>query len=169
MKSIHLRLLIISMLFLGSCYSTQQESISAEDSNPADFITVQCKDNYEESEEATFIIKNKSKVKDVLLFQPKKILVEKQTEKGWERVNIRYCPCGASCPPPPEWGILKSQSTKEVRWDLNEEWCGEINSNQKVPETEEKYAGAGTFRFVLRYSMDKGKEISTNYRTFELK
>ena len=170
MKSIFSKFFLLAFLSLwASCSSTQQDAIQSKSSNPSDIVAVQSKDKYEKGEEATFIIKNKNKEKDVLLFQPKKILVERQTEKGWERVNIRYCPCGASCPPPPEWEKLKSQSTKEVKWDLNEEWCGEINAGRKVPETKRKYAGAGIYRFVLRYSMDKGKEISTNYRTFELK
>ena len=170
MKSIFFKSLLLAFLSLWvSCSSTQQKTIQPKSSVPSDFVTVQSKDNYEKGEEATFVIKNKSKEQDVLLFQPKKILVEKQTEKGWEKVSIRYCPCGASCPPPPEWEVLKPQSTKRVKWDLNKEWCGEMSSERKVPETKKEYAGVGTYRFVLRYSLDKGKRILTDYTKFELK
>ncbi len=169
MKSIYLSFSILGLLVLCSCYSTQSESTPSEVPDSSDIISIKCKDKYEKGEDATFVIKNKSKEQDVLLFQPNEVQVEKKTEKGWEKVSIRYCPCGASCPPPPEWETLESQSTKKMKWDLNEEWCGEINSNRKVPETKKKYAGAGTYRFVLKYSMNKGKEIFTDYVKFELK
>jgi len=169
MKSIFLRFSILGLLVLGACFSTQNESISSEDSDFSKLITVECKENYEKGEKATFVVKNESNEKDVFLFQPNEIHVEKQTEKGWKRLNILYCPCGASCPPPPEWEVLKSHSTKQVKWNLNEEWCGEIKTDRKIPETKKRYAGAGTYRFVLKYSVDKGKEIVKNYTEFELK
>lgn len=168
MKSIYLNFLFLSMLFLGSC-STQQESIPPGVSNFSDHIAVQCKDNYEKGEEATFIVTNKSKKEELFLFHPKEKFIEKRTDEGWKRVNIRYCPCGASCPPPPEWEALNPEATKTIKWDLNEEWCDDTNTERKVPETKEKYAGAGTYRFVLRYSLDKGKEIITDHIKFKLK
>ena len=168
MNHIYIKVLLISLLGLWACHSTQRGAMTSNYSTSR-LVSAECEENYEKGEEAKFVIKNQSKEKDVLLYHPKEILIEKYTGEKWERVDIMYCPCGASCPPPPEWGALKPEATKTIKWDLNEEWCNDKNSERKVPETNKKYAGSGTYRFVLRYSVDKGRQILTDYTRFKLK
>ncbi len=150
---------------MGSCVI---QSHSTQQSNLPSFLTVNIKVNYENSGKATFRITNKSEQKQVYLFHPEEIEIEKQTKEGWKQVEILYCPCGASCPPPPEWSVLNPQSSETVTWNLKKQWCGGTSLHGNIPKTKTKYAGKGNYRFVVRYTLDKDKKTKTYYKNFQL-
>jgi hypothetical protein len=169
MKFLNLSVVIIILTVSAGCYSTNQKNSSTEVNKSASFLTVKSNDYFAKSDKARFVIENTISEQAIFLFHPMEITIQERINESWEQVSVLYCPCGASCPPPPEFRKLPPGEKKVITWDLNEEWCEEANAKDEIPQTKRKYAGAGTYRFVVKYSMDKGKAIHSVYRTFKLK
>jgi hypothetical protein len=158
-------LIICLLILLGACSS---QSHSTQKENLPTYLTVKSKVHYKNSGLATFEIINNSKQKKVFLKHPEELEIEKKTDEGWKQVETLYCPCGASCPQPPEKKVLPPGKTKSISWNLKRQWCEGTNLHGQIPQTKTKDAGKGTYRFVLRYSLKKNSEIKTSYETFYL-
>jgi hypothetical protein len=166
MKNFNTIIFIFSLsILLGACITSSHSTKKAK--SPS-YLTVESKIIYENNERATFKITNESQEEELFLSHPEEIEIEKQTKSGWKDIKVLYCPCGASCPPPPQWGVLKPQGTRTVSWNLKEQWCEGTSLHGNIPKTKTKYAGKGNYRFVVRYTLNKDKEKITYYKNFQL-
>ncbi|MCU0446736.1 MAG: hypothetical protein MUE85_17655 [Microscillaceae bacterium] len=94
----------------------------------------------------TIRIKFKNISESVLVvYKPKPVFIEKKVGNEWQKVQILYCPCGASCPPPPAQQLLDLNKEMAFFWTQIENWCVD-----KVEETRQ--ASTGQYRLRVQYS-----------------
>jgi hypothetical protein len=127
---------------------------------------VDAKPTYAANEKVVIRFKNISE-QEVMVFDPLIVVVEqklktKEEGKAWKRMRWLYCPCGASCPPPPhELGITKGD-IKTFVWNKDERWC---EGGMKMKTLK---APAGTYRLQLRYKDPQTKAEETYYQEFSI-
>ena len=113
-----------------------------------------------------FSIENLSDSK-VTLFNPTKTVIEKQVGEEWINIRILYCPCGASCPPPPEERLIIKGVVHQLKWNLKEEWCGGQNK-EGIPSTISNIAESGNYRIKIDYEKVDGNRTFI-YHEFSIK
>lgn len=112
-----------------------------------------------------FTIKNSNNY-SMYIFQPDQMEIQRQGEKEWQRVRTLYCPCGASCPPPREYLLLKPGEFLNFSWNKKETWC--VNKeNSIIPETFEQDVSKGNYRLFIKYGKQL-KERTKLYYQFKL-
>lgn len=98
---------------------------------------------------------------EVKLFQPREKIIEHLSGNEWIQVKTLYCPCGASCPPPPQFEMMQPQDVHKLAWDGEEKWCEGMTPKQQK-------AVAGKYRAVFKYSLPNNRKIDTFYAEFEI-
>jgi hypothetical protein len=167
MHNLYIKAVVFSLsILLGACVT---QSLSTQGTELPSFLTVDSKLNYGDSDIATFKIENNSDQKKIYIYHPEEVEIERKTKDGWKQVDILYCPCGASCPPPPEQRVIAPGGTVTKSWNLKSQWCEGTNLHGQIPETKTQYAGKGSYRFVFRYRLKENSEIKTYFENFKLK
>jgi hypothetical protein len=144
---------IVLVLFAYAC-KTQQKAMQTIKID--DKFELSAQKIYSTGEKINISIKNISE-NELTIFRPMEKFFYKKDGEEWKRVNIFYCPCDASCPPPPEKLVLKKDDNMyKISWNQKENSCGEKRING-VRETIEKQVGAGTYRVEIKYASTAGK------------
>jgi hypothetical protein len=151
-------------LFLFSCGSSKKITDPGKDSTPLSF---NIKKSYSVGEEINIEMINQSETDSFYIHQPAIIHIEKKEGNEWKKMRIRYCPCGASCPPPPEEKLLAPGKIYYINWDQEEEWCGKI-TGKGIPETHKEMAGSGLYRIKVRYKETNNHTIHTKTKQFRI-
>lgn len=161
MKKIYV--LLAAVFLLMGCKVTEKSAASVNKGQEGP-LSVHLNSEYESGERIKIEIKNNSNG-NIDLMHPKEIVIQKQTETGWKNVPILYCPCGASCPAPPEKIQLTENAGYTMVWDQKTSWCKE--SNALVPETIEKQVEPGSYRVLVEIMKEvKSEKI---YKEFTIK
>ncbi len=160
MKQVFIILLVI---FAYSC-KTQQNAMQTF--KISDNIELTAKKVYNQGEKISISLKNASNDAVSILRPMEKFIYKKEGEQ-WKRVNIMYCPCDASCPPPPEKQALTKNSNLKIIWDQKEDSCSEERING-VRKTIEKQVDVGVYRVEINFETPKG-EREKYYYEFEIK
>lgn len=84
--------------------------------------------------------------------------VKFKSENEWESVSIRYCECGASCPPPPEVILVEPQGIFTFSWDMQVEECKDENGRMSTAKSK---AAEGQYLLTYYYSPvgTRGREL----------
>lgn len=154
---------------LVSCKKTSKTSDKPIVVKPSWEVSV--KKSYAVDEKVVIRFKNISE-KAITIYDPLMIVVEQKIVKEtlnkedskteWKQVRWLYCPCGASCPPPPRtMDIVKDQS-KTFVWNKIEKWC----DNQG--KTVQQKAPKGTYRLKMTYKAPKTGEKEVYYQEFSI-
>lgn len=155
--------IILLVLFAYSC-KTQQNALQTF--TIANKIELSAKKVYHSGEKISFSLKNTTD--DVVkILRPMEKFIYKKVGEQWKRVNILYCPCDASCPPPPEKQELTKNSYLKINWNQKEDSCSEERING-VRKTIEKQVDAGIYRLEINFETSTGKR-DTIYYEFEIK
>ncbi len=161
---LHFITALLLLLLILSCSPKKQIT-----ENNKDDITVgfNMKEEYAPGERIEINIVNQSEKDSLYIHHPATIRIEKKVEGEWKKMRIRYCPCGASCPPPPEERLLIPGKAYHVTWDQKEEWCGEMTS-KGIPETHKKMAGNGLYRIKVLLKKTNNHTIYTKTKQFRI-
>lgn len=154
---------IFAYLFMSSC-SLFRGSEQSEKSNEK--ITINLREEYEPGKTIKIQVKNNSS-DTLFIYDPMRPRFEKRGENKWNKVRTRYCPCGASCPPPPEKQLLVPDGEFIIQWDQYEEWCGEKNE-KGIPETIRERVGSGLYRVKIMYYTTDSKKLNTINEQFTI-
>ena len=146
-------LIIIVLIFFAYACKTQQNAMQIIKIDEK--FELSAKKVYPVGEKISISIKNISE-NELTIFRPMEKFFYKKEGEEWKRVNIFYCPCDASCPPPPEKLVLKGDNKYKISWDQKEDSCGEKRING-VRETIEKQVSVGTYRVEIKYASTTGK------------
>lgn len=125
---------------------------------------VDAKQEYNSDEKVIIKFKNVSQ-QALTIYDPLMIVVEKKlanegTKTQWKQVRWLYCPCGASCPPPPRTIDIAQEQTKTFVWNKIEKWC------DAQGKTARQKATPGTYRLKLTYKNPKNSEREIHYQEF---
>ena len=160
---------MLGLTLLLSCQAQKSKSQVLEANEHQRDVQIVAEDTYKQSNIAEFQVKNITEGEELYVYTPKDLVIEKSINGNWEKLRVLYCPCGASCPPPPEWKKLVPNQSLTISWDLHEEWCEASDPTVRVPETHSRYAGKGLYRIVILFARKRGGEIQSKYKTFHLK
>ena len=151
-------LFIISIFLFFGCNSIRETRTSS--TQPAIDVKVEI------SESAiNFILKNTSQ-KNVFIYSPRKIKIQKFENNEWRSLKILYCPCDAPCNAPEEKVLISVGEFLSIPWNKKESWCGDRNhSGMRV--TEEYVVTTGLYRF--NYSLIDSIDKIEKYIEFEIK
>lgn len=133
--------------------------------NYKDFEITQQSSYFFGKQHLVFSVKNISK-QPLTLFDPLLIKIEYKIYSNWKNIRTLYCPCGASCPRPPEEIILQNNEIHQFNWNMVEEWCGKINK-YGIPDTMSSEAKPGIYRLKIGYKLQNTNRISIYYQ-FEI-
>jgi len=153
----------IFLLLLAYSCKTQQNAMQTIKID--NVLELNSKKIYTKGEKITISLKNISK-NPVTVFRPREKFFYKKLGEEWKKVSIFYCPCDASCPPPPEKIELSSQKRLTITWNQKEDKCGEEKTNG-VRKTIETQVAAGIYRVKIDYSVFS--ERKTYYHEFQIK
>ena len=159
-------LLILFLLILSGCSATREAGVAAKTSY--DNLKIEARNEYSKGQVVELRVHNTSKNDTLILYKPLNMKVQKKQEDQWKRVRTLYCPCGASCPAPPERVSVLPGSAYTYRWDQKEQWCGEMNQ-QGIPEMHSKFSGPGQYRIAIRYVSAQNQNIRSVYKSFTIK
>lgn len=148
---------------MSSCSLLQS---SGQRENDKEKITIDLREEYEHGETVEIKVRNNS-VDTIFIYDPMRPEFEKKVENKWTKVSIRYCPCGASCPPPPENQLLLPDDEFIIQWDQYEEWCGEKNE-KGIPETIRERTDTGLYRIKIVYYTKESKKSNTRSKQFKI-
>jgi hypothetical protein len=150
------------IISFSSCKSKEQVAGNKEENEKG--IHIETIHTGEGNDLIKFEIRNTSS-QDVRVFHPKEITIEKKNG-DWEKVSVLYCPCGASCPPPPEFLVLKPGELLTISWNKKRSWCGERQANG-IREYHEEKVESGLYRLKVHYA-DLENEMKTVYNVFNI-
>ena len=91
----------------------------------------------------------------MILHKPMEKVVSFETGAGFETINVLYCDCGATCPPPPEQLSVEPNGDYLFSWDLMAEECITEGTSMR---TNKSRVGAGSYLVTLRYSLPSTRE-----------
>jgi len=158
--------LLLFLFIIASCSSTRQ---NAETEGSSDHPLVITADNaFKRKAPVRIVARNTSSQDTVQLYKPRNLIVEKKKEDRWVRIRTLYCPCGASCPAPPQKRPLYPGMTYTYRWDQMEEWCGEMTP-EGIPEMHRQFPGFGQYRVAIRIFKQAEGKVDTLYQSFNIK
>lgn len=150
-------MLLYSFLIVFSSFFTEQMAFL-----PKKKIEAVCnKATYTTEETIELTIKNKGK-KTLIIAEPMLIKIEKEENGTWQSVRTLYCPCGSSCPPPPETELLAFGETQLKKWNQEERWCLEDN------KMEVQKVGKGKFRWLVQYKLAEEQSYTSLYVNFTI-
>lgn len=117
---------------------------------------VDVKKVYAVEEKVVIRFKNISE-QDLKIYDPLILVVEQKQDnsaekKAWKRMRWLYCPCGASCPPPPDQLTVAKDQTKTFVWNQLEKWCDKQGKMMKAQVPK------GTYRLRINYKNPKTGE-----------
>ena len=156
---------ILLTLVLASCHTSKKTADKPEGSMKTEVVTIQSKSEYQQGDPVNFMVQNNHPEMTLKLYHPLELTIEKKSENDWEQVKILYCPCGASCPPPPEYREVKPKQAYQLAWDQKTSWCGEMQDNG-IKKYHEKLVTPGEYRLVLQYQFEN--ELKTIYKRFKI-
>ncbi|MFO8234016.1 MAG: hypothetical protein R6U04_01235 [Bacteroidales bacterium] len=145
-----MKVTIYVILFWSFVVSSCAAIIQKDAKEKQDVISIDVNDKYERGEQIDITVANATENDTIYIYEPQQIRMEKLEGEKWRKVRIRYCPCGASCPQPPEKQLLMPGNEFFIQWDQIEEWCGEKNE-KGVPETHTAEAEKGLYRITIIY------------------
>ena len=157
---------ILLLLLFSGCSATHQAGVSSQ--TPNDKLKIESRNTYQKGQVVEIQVHNISERDTLTLYQPRNLKIQKKQENQWRRVRTLYCPCGASCPAPPERVSVLPGSTYTYRWDQKEEWCGEMNQ-QGIPEMHTQFPGPGRYRIVVQYIPTRDQQIQSVYKSFTIR
>ncbi len=155
---------IIFLVFFAYSCKTQKNAMQTV--KIADNIELSAKKVYDSGERITISLKNPSD-NVVQILRPMEKFIDKKDGEQWKRVNVMYCPCDASCPPPPEKQELTKSSNLKIIWNQKEDSCSKERING-VRKTIEKQVDAGVYRVEINYETSTGNR-EVYYYEFEIK
>lgn len=158
-------LLPLFIFLLAGCAITREVGGSSGTSD--DHLKILSDEEYEKGQVVEIQVHNTSSTDTLTLYKPRNLVVQKRQHGKWKRVRTLYCPCGASCPAPPEKVFISPGSSYTYRWDQKEQWCGEMNK-QGITEMHSRFPGAGTYRMAVRIVPGEDRQIKTFYKTFTI-
>jgi hypothetical protein len=164
MKPIHLAFFLFT-LFVASCASSRQ-TVDSEQSKdyPLEIIA---EETFEQKTPVRITVRNTSSHDTVQLYKPRNLVVEKKEENGWAHIRTLYCPCGASCPAPPQKLPLYPGRDYTYRWDQMEEWCGEMTP-EGIPRMNREFPGYGVYRMAIKIFKEEKGKVETRYKSFTI-
>jgi len=154
---------IFFLLLLSGC-STIREAGSAANTS-YDTLRLEARNEYSRGQVIELQVYNTSENDSLILYKPRNLKVQKKQDGKWTRVRTLYCPCGASCPAPPERITLLPGKGYTYRWDQKEQWCGEM-SQQGIPKMHSEFPGFGQYRMAVRIVSVQNSRIRTIYKSF---
>ena len=157
-------LIVLSILFFSFSCKTQQnvlQTIKFEDK-----FELSAKKQYQQGEKIIIDLKNVENTPLSIIRPMEKFFYKKKGDK-WEKVAIFYCPCDASCPPPPEKIELMPGKHLKINWNQKEYSCSSDKTNG-VRETIKTQVKQGIYKCKITYKTKQGKEKSFFYE-FEIK
>lgn len=127
---------------------------------------VDVKASYAANEKVTIRFKNIGE-KEATIYDPLIIRVEQKLANGtdgknWKIMRWLYCPCGASCPPPPARVNIAKNQSKTFVWDKLEKWC------DHRMKTQQQKATKGTYRLRLKYQNPQTNAQEIYYQEFNI-
>lgn len=158
--------LFLLLISIGSCVSTRQNAETGESKDHPLMITAD--DTFDRKAPVRILVRNTSSKDTVQLYKPRNLVVEKKKEDRWVRIRTLYCPCGASCPAPPQKRPLYPGMTYTYRWDQMEEWCGGMTP-EGIPEMHRQFPGFGQYRIAIRIFKQAEGTVETLYQPFHIK
>ncbi|OJJ18763.1 hypothetical protein BKI52_24620 [marine bacterium AO1-C] len=127
---------------------------------------VDAKKSYASEEKVVIKFKNISPqaltIYDPLMVEVEQKLANEGSKTQWKKVRWLYCPCGASCPPPPRTMDIDQDQTKTFVWNKIEKWC------DAQGKTAQQKATQGTYRLKLTYKNPKTSEREIHYQEFNI-
>lgn len=99
--------------------------------------------------------------RNVYLFDPMQIKIEKNKNGEWINLETPYCPCGRACPPPSEIKEVMPNEKVSFTWNLEESLC---ENNEEKKRSVEK----GRYRVVFHYGENQ-QERKKIMRTFKVR
>ena len=139
--------IVLFVLFVYSC-KTQQNIV--QNIKIGKYLELEAKKVYPAGEKINLNFKNISGEK-LVIYRPMEKFIYRKSGDEWKRVNVLYCPCDASCPPPPDKQELLSNQTHIINWDQKEDSCSEKRV-KGVRKTIEKQVEPGIYRVQIVYS-----------------
>lgn len=159
-------LLILFLLLLSGCSATREAGVATNTSYHK--LKIEARDEYSKGQVVELRVHNTSENDTLILYKPRNLKVQKKQENQWRGVRTLYCPCGASCPAPPERVAVLPGSAYTYRWDQKEQWCGEMNQ-QGLPKMHSQFPGLGQYRIAIRYVAAQDQSIRSVYKSFTIK
>jgi hypothetical protein len=157
---------LIVFVLATSCSGSQKaRSVSSKKQGG---FQIEAQDVYHKDETVEVKVYNPSHLDTLMLYKPRNLVVQKKQDGKWKQVRTLYCPCGASCPAPPEKVSVPPASGYTYRWNQKEEWCGEMSA-RGVPKMHSQFAGYGRYRMAVRYLGRENQQLQTRYELFSIK
>ncbi len=160
-----MRVFLFSMILLLVSCTVSEQAIKKNVVDSKEISFVNLKKQFHKGEEINLVFENNLE-SSITIFNPQRILIEKNIDNKWDKVKILYCPCGASCPQPPEQLVLMPSQKHIFYWNQNENWCGEYIA-KFVQKTETKFAGYGKYRMRIYCKIEENKIVDL-YKYFEI-
>jgi hypothetical protein len=149
--------ILINLFLLCSCGALQDDHSSNVDNQSEEQpVSIENKSRFTIGEEVIFTIKNTQPDQSLKFYHPRELNIEKKTENDWEDVSILYCPCGASCPPPPEYVTIEAGESYKIVWSQKKSWCGEMQENG-IRKYHEEQVKPGKYRIKLNFSINDNR------------
>jgi len=127
---------------------------------------VDAKKSYGADEKVVIKFKNISQqaitVYDPLIIEVEQKLASEGSKTQWKKMRWLYCPCGASCPPPPRRLDVDQGQARDFTWNKIEKWC------DAQGKTAQQKAPKGTYRLKLTYKNPKTSQKEVQYQEFNL-
>lgn len=158
-----LPLLFVSLL--AGCAATNDAGGSSGSTD--DHVKIFAPDQYQKGQVVEIRVHNTSSTDTLTLYKPRNLVVQKEHNGQWKSIRTLYCPCGASCPAPPERVSITPGSSYTYRWGQKEQWCGEMNQ-QGIPEMHSRFPGTGRYRMAVRIAGGEESQIKTFYKAFTI-
>ena len=102
------------------------------------------------------------------LYKPKNLVIQKQEPDGWQKIRTLYCPCGASCPAPPDVIPLPPGNQYTYIWDQMEAWCGDM-TREGIRKMHRSFPGYGKYRIGIRLLNQDTQQVKVLYRSFTIR
>jgi hypothetical protein len=156
---------LLFAFFAASCASSRQSPDSSQIRNYP--LEIKAKESYQQNAPVHIVVRNTSSQDTIQLYKPRNLVIEKKENDQWVHIRTLYCPCGASCPAPPQKQPLYPGRDYTYRWDQMEEWCGEMTA-EGIPEMNRQFPGYGAYRMAIRIFKEDERKVETLYQSFTL-
>ena len=135
------------VLVLAAC--TQGTMQSTSQPKNEDWM-VEVLESSKDGESVTIKLTNTTDASLSILDPFNKVVQRKNGEK-WDKINLIYCLCEVSCPPPPEEKKIGPGSVYTFSWDKKGKSC---NGNKTVRTA----VGSGNFQVVITYTKERASQ-----------
>jgi len=157
---------IFLLVFISGCSASRESAVSSKFADSK--LNIEARSEYDTGAVVEITVHNTSEKDTLTLHKPRNLIVQKKQDGKWRRVRTLYCPCGASCPAPPERVAVVPGSGYTYRWEQKEQWCGEMNQ-QGIPRMHSRFPGTGLYRIAIRYVSHEDQQIQSLYKFFSIK